>query len=119
MAKTKIQKFIKEYEYLKSCIDGVEEPGVLIYDWKFNTRVGVFSVSIHHKPDEKRVNLYSIFGRFEEPKRAYEVYSCNQYSGKYNFHQSFPNNCLEQFQAFIEDSTGIKIDRNYLGKDAI
>jgi len=116
---TKIQKFLKEYKYLKSCVEH-EEHGELGYKWKFKTKhVGVFSVSIHHKPDEKRVRVYSVFGRFEEPKRAYEVYLCNQYSGKYNFHQCSPNNCLEQFQSFIEDSMGIEIDRNYLDKDAI
>jgi hypothetical protein len=117
---TKIQKFLKEYEYLKSCIEGAEEPGELGYDWKVNTkRFGIFSVSIHHKEDEKRVKGYSIFGCFEEPNRAKIKYPCNPYSGKYNFHQFDPNECLNFFQEFLENSMGIHIDRNYFEENKI
>lgn len=112
---TKIQKFIKEYKYLKSCVES-EEPGELRYDWKVNTKVGIFSVSIHDKGDEKQTKVYSIYGMFKEPGKARDVYNCNPYSGKYNFHKFDPNECLEAFQTFLEDSIGIKIDRNYLKK---
>ena len=121
MAKTKIQKFLKELEYLKSCIEGVKEPGDLLYDWQFMTTVGIYSVSIHHKPDEKRNELYSIYGCFEEPKRARKVWACNKYSGKYNFHCSDPNECLDRFQTLIQLAglQELEIDRDYMGKDAI
>lgn len=107
---TKIQKFIHEITHIAEQI-GAKKPGKLGYDWQVETRVGTYSFSIFHKSDEKRVRVYSIVGRFEEPKRAHAVYPCtNKFSGKYNFHQVDMDACLELFLWLLEDSTGKEID---------
>lgn len=38
--------------------------------------------------------------RFEEPEKAREVYNCNPYSGKHNFHG---DECVEDFTDLVDD----------------
>jgi len=96
---TNIQKFIKKYNSLINVI-GAEKSN--FYDWQINTRLGVFLFSIHHKSDEKRVKVYSIFGRFDEENKAREEFDCNPYNGKYNFHYINFDDCIANFKWFLE-----------------
>ena len=96
---TNVQKFIKKYNSLVDII-GAEKSN--FYDWKIKTRLGVFWFSIHHKPDEKRVKLYSIYGCFSKPGIAWTEFNCNPHSGKHNFHYTNFENCIDNFKWFLE-----------------
>lgn len=48
------------------------------YPFLLETRAGVYVFGGGHS--------LSLFGCFEDPKRAKEVCDCNPFSGKYNFH---------------------------------
>lgn len=50
---------------------------------KIETTLGTFQFSWH--PSDKKKDWW-IAGRFLNPERAKNVYDCNQFSGKYNFH---------------------------------
>jgi len=104
---TKIQRFIKAVEKMAKKI-GAEpiENSVLSYKFKVDTKVGPYMFGLHHNRDEKRVKVYSIFGRFDDVDKAKEVCDCNPYSGKHNFHYFNANHCLDFFQDFLEDVTG-------------
>lgn len=103
---TKIQQFINDVKVVAEKV-GATRPGILCYDYKVDTKVGLYSFSAFHKPDEKRVRVYSIVGRFEEPERAARVYvEVNPFSGKYNFHRRDADDCLGMFIDLLKDATG-------------
>jgi len=52
---------------------------------------------------EKRQKVFSIFTRFKYPEKAIQNYiDCNPYSGKWNFHFSDSDECINNFVANIE-----------------
>jgi len=69
--------------------------------YKLNTTVGELMVIIHDELDQDLI--YSIFTRFDEPKRARETVKCNPFSGKYNFHFTEIDDCLSSFSQFLDD----------------
>lgn len=98
---TKVQKFIKEVNKIADNVGAIKTERF----WNIETRVGTYSFRAYHEPDEKRVKVFSIVGRFEEPERAYPVYPLsNQFSGKYNFHFFNMENCLDVFKKFLENA---------------
>ena len=96
---TNVQKFIKKYN---SLVDNIGAEKSNFYDWKINTRLGIFSFGIHHKLNEKRVKLYSIYGCFNESKTAWLEFGCNPHSGKHNFYDTNFENCIDNFKWFLE-----------------
>ena len=72
------------------------------------TKAGKLDITLHR--EDKPSKIYSIFCRFEDPKKATEVLTpynasnLNKYSGKWNYHMS---NDKELFAQFIECLTEI------------
>lgn len=103
---TKIQKFIKAVESMAKEVEAeLMKDYIGSYKFKVDTKVGPYMFGLHHDRDEKRVKVYSIFGRFDNADKAKEVYNCNPYSGKHNFHYFNANDCLDFFQDFLTDAT--------------
>lgn len=75
------------------------------YKWIIPTKAGDLHVNVH----EGASTLFSIFCRFEDPKKAVEVLSeynasnLNKNSGKWNYHMSNENEILRQFEECVKE----------------
>jgi hypothetical protein len=101
---------IKGEKFNKTIIKILKEHGAIdtnssMYKWSIETIYGKLLISIP-KP-EKRQKLFTVFCRFDEPERSKEHTDCNPYSGKWNFHSSKMNDCIEIFDHHIKKITGI------------
>ena len=65
-----------------------------LYDYAIGTKLGLLWVSPHSD---------WIACRFDNVEKARAVYTCNPYSGKYNFHG---DSCVEDFSDLVEDLKG-------------
>lgn len=92
-----IKKIIKEH--------GAIDTNSSMYQWSIDTNYGKLLISLH-KP-RKRQELFSVFCRFDEPERAKSHTDCNPYSGKWNFHYSKIDECIELFKFHLKKITGI------------
>jgi hypothetical protein len=50
--------------------------------YELETSVGKLFISV----DKDNISCYTMFSRFEDVIRAKEKFTCNPYTGKYNFH---------------------------------
>jgi hypothetical protein len=95
MSKTKLERAFKE-------LTGAFQPrkSDSCYDYEINTKYGVYSFD---KPffQYGKKGVSAIFGRFAEPKRAYDATGCNPHSGKLNFFCSDNRELLERFERFL------------------
>lgn len=84
----------------KHCVPAEQEP----YRYVIGTTLGLLWVT----PFEDWIAC-----RFEDVAKAREVYACNSFSGKYNFHS---DDCEDRFEDLIEDlrSQGRLVDNNEL-----
>ena len=110
---TKVQLLIKAVNQMAKELDATD--GNLGYTFKIKTKVGNYIFRAFHEPDEKRVKIYSIVGRFEDVDRAKEMFDCNPHSGKHNFHYREMDDCLDFFQQFLENATDKELSREYSG----
>lgn len=60
-------------------------------EFTMDTIVGKLDVSLYHDQG----GLYSVFSRFEDVDRAKDVFDCNKFTGKYNFHASYKCNPVD------------------------
>lgn len=79
------------------------------YGWKKDTHFGIVRISTDSQFGSE---IYSIFVRFESPEKALNIFNCNKYSGKYNFHFTNGQYCLDQFQSFLcELDSLVEVDK--------
>lgn len=71
-----VVKMILENGFQKTDMDIFEE-------FEKTTKLGKINISLYSLD---KTPIYSIFGRFDEPKKAAKVFDCNPFSGKYNIH---------------------------------
>lgn len=103
-SKKQMEAFNKKVEKIVLGLGGVPNPNRK-GNWTLKTKASELSVSVH-EPEAGR--LFSIFCRFEDPKLANETLpenckvNLNNYSGKWNFHYSDINDCLEIFESSLK-----------------
>lgn len=51
-------------------------------EFEKQTKYGLFTAKI----DQELSAVYSVYGLFEDVEKAKNVFNCNPYTGKYNFH---------------------------------
>jgi hypothetical protein len=101
-SKAQMQKFNKTVEKIVLALGGVPDT---FYKWVIETKAGKLYVSVHEAEASK---LFSIFCRFDDPKLANETLSphnksnLNPHSGKWNYHMSNMEDCLNSFQDSLE-----------------
>lgn len=73
--------------------------------WTIETKAGKLDVSVHHD----KSSIYSIFCRFDDPKKAVEVLTptnasnLNKHSGKWNYHMSDEKEILAIFESSVRE----------------
>jgi len=88
-----------------------------MYNHTINTTLGKFHFGWANS------NSKWIAGKFEEPAKAKEIYTCNPYSGKYNFHgtQDTPLNELMNFLHDLKKSgrliTNEELEKIYFSRN--
>jgi hypothetical protein len=101
--------FIKRIEGILSNNNNIKEikshTSMKVYE--INTSVGRLEIHTETWEQLKGNSIYSIFTRFDEPERVENETSLpiNKCSGKYNFHMSDKDNCIESFAGFIDMMT--------------
>lgn len=83
-----IQKVIEKH--------GAGEDPEHFYKWSIETIYGSLKITTHEP--EKRQKLFSIFCRFDEPKRVPAKEYSNPHSGKWNFHNLRWKDSVEIFE---------------------
>ena len=71
----------------------------MTYTHKINTTLGIFSFRWVRSENKKD---WWIAGIFDVPAKAKKAYTCNPFSGKYNFH-GFSEPALVQLMDHLED----------------
>jgi hypothetical protein len=101
-SKVQMQKFNNKVEKIVLLLGGIPDT---FYKWVIETKAGKLYVSVHEAEASK---LFSIFCCFDDPKLANEMLSSfnksnlNPYSGKWNYHSTNENDCLNSFQDSLE-----------------
>ena len=67
--------------------------------WKVQTLFGPMTITLW--PPEPRQKLFSVFCRFEEPKRVPQYLNANPYSGKCNILLGSPKQALNSLKSFL------------------
>lgn len=105
--KKQVLKFFEAVKALLLSL-GAVETGKQMYRYRLDTRAGDLFIDFHESDAEKPKRndfLYSVFCRFEDPTKAFEVLGTkdmdrlNKHSGKWNFHYTDADyllSCLEQ-----------------------
>lgn len=121
----KFKSFINESkksqaDFLKRAEALILQYGTLVNDWGWskefdiptvggNYRVSLYDNShFQNKGERDYSKLYTIFGRFDDVKKASEYPfiadgNFNKYSGKYNFHYLSAEDCLNMFKGFVDE----------------
>lgn len=82
---------------------GAKDGSSNLYKWSLNTIYGELLITVHEP--RKRQKSFSVFCRFDEPERSKNHTDCNPYSGKWNFHYSKMNECIELFEFHLKKVT--------------
>lgn len=95
----------QQSEFNKNVIDYITSIGAVknlnanVYGYELMTKAGILLITVH---EPEKSEIFSIYCRFEDEKKAFEVLGdderLNSYSGKWNFHTTFPLHCLYQFE---------------------
>lgn len=98
-AKKTVEKFNKDVEktILKELGGTVKRTDEWRKQFLINTKAGELMVTLHAP---EKTEIFSIFCCFEEPKKAAQIvheHNLNTYSGKFNFHNSDKDMCLQLF----------------------
>lgn len=70
--------------------------------WNVKTHVGNLKITLH---DDAGSEIYSIYTKFDEPKRAKEHVDCNPYSGKWNIHHSNVDWVVDELEERLDTVT--------------
>jgi len=101
MTKKKSDEFVKQFcERIVSEVGAVETKSILesTRTFELETKVGTLHIMI----PKTQNNLFMVFARFENIKRASKLFSCNPNSGKYNFSMSAIDNVNNAVNGVIE-----------------
>jgi hypothetical protein len=88
------KEIIKKYKARK-----IKKVSYASYDFEVSTTGGYFQFT---NVESSVQTVYSIFGRFKNPKQAYNFFHCNPYNGKYNFHIKGRAELLIAFSNFLK-----------------
>jgi hypothetical protein len=66
--------------------------------WAGLTKVGNLEISLYPQHGSE---VYSVFTRFNNPKMASTLFSCNPHTGKCNIHEFIPDEGLLKFEEFL------------------
>ena len=92
----KIIKFNKDIENFIYSIGGVNNNDNH-YKYKIVTKCCILWINTHTVPSK----TYSIFCKFKDYNKA-KITNCNPNTGKWNFHSTIAENCLNNFKDSIK-----------------
>ena len=98
-SKIQMEKFNKRVEKIVLGLGGIPTPND-IYKWAIKTKAGKLSITVH---EAQASELFSIFCCFDDHLLANEMLgennkgNFNENSGKWNFHVSSEEECLQRF----------------------
>lgn len=92
------ETFVKEVQEILQKY-GCQEEESGLYTYAVQTKVGKLLIRVD---DNVGSTVYTIYMRFEEPKRAVERTDCNPYTGKHNIHTFEREQALIQFEETLE-----------------
>jgi hypothetical protein len=93
---TKSEKFNKA---IKKIVEDKGAKNISHNKWEIDTKHGKLSIKLH-EPEKRK--LFSVFTEFSEPDKAKEHTDCNPHTGKWNFHKTDMDKCINIFQYSLE-----------------
>ena len=109
--KKQILKFERDFEEVVLAFGGSKtDTKCYTYDWSFETQYGEFIIGAsapRGRNSKMYPNIWTIYGRFTDVKKAAGVASChfgsfNEYSGKWNIHEYSPEAALAQLKLRLQ-----------------
>ena len=98
----------QQSEFNKNVIDYITSIGAVknlnanVYGYELMTKAGILLITVH---EPEKSEIFSIYCRFEDEKKAFEVLGdderLNSYSGKWNFHNGQPQSALNNIKREI------------------
>lgn len=95
----------QQSEFNKNVIDYITSIGAVknlnsnVYGYELMTKAGILLITLH---EPEKSEIFSIYCRFEDEKKAFEVLGdderLNSYSGKWNFHNGHPQSALNNIK---------------------
>lgn len=98
ITKKEMYIFNNDIKNLIKCFGAVESDYYLSNGYEINTELGKFYLKL----DQDLSSVYTIFGRFEDAKKASKMLPCNPYTGKYNFHTYNREECIRSLETMLE-----------------
>lgn len=99
----------QQSEFNKNVIDYITGIGAVeihnanVYGYELMTKAGVLLITVH-EPEKSEV--FSIYCRFEDEKKAFEILGDNErlnsYSGKWNFHNGIAESALNNIKRELQ-----------------
>ena len=98
----------QQSEFNKNVIDYITGIGAVeihnanVYGYELNTKAGILLIALD---EPERSEVFSIYCRFEDEKKAFEVLGdderLNSYTGKWNFHNGIAESALNNLKREI------------------